>query len=99
MGQIKWTRLAFQDLDHIEAFISADSEFYARNFIQKIISSTEVLANFPMTGRIVPEFETPTIRELIIGNYRVVYRIRSKNVTIVRVHHSAQILSGKSLKD
>ena len=98
MGQIKWTPSALKDLDNIEAFISQDSQYYARKFIERLLSRADALSEFPMSGRIVPEFENPAIRELIIGSYRLVYRIRRESIRVVRVHHSAQLLTLKSLR-
>lgn len=51
-----------------------------------------------MIGRVVPEFGTEEIRELIYGRYRIVYKIvDKKDIDIVTIHHSAQILSEDSL--
>jgi len=44
----------------------------------------------PESGRIVPEKESPEIRELIEGNYRIFYRLRKDKVIILRIHNSAK---------
>jgi toxin ParE1/3/4 len=71
---------------------SKDSKFYADRFIGKIISRIDQLESFPNSGRVVPEFNSEIIRELIEGNYRIVYQINSDNIGIVRIHHSSREL-------
>ena len=52
----------------------------------------EGLADFPESGRIVPEFNDPTIREVVRKPCRVVYRIdhEKRIVEIARVWHAAR---------
>jgi addiction module RelE/StbE family toxin len=91
--KVTWTRLAEKDLDEIEVYISQDSPYYARRTVEKILSRVEMLRDFPLIGRIVPEFNNQNIRELIEGNYRIVYFLISKTeIIITRVHHGARLL-------
>jgi toxin ParE1/3/4 len=83
---------AIDDLRSIHDYISKDSILYADRFVDKIINRVSQLENFPKSGRVVPEFDSPLIRALIEGNYRIVYKISSDQVAIVRVHHSARQL-------
>lgn len=92
MVEIVWTELAVEDLRSIHEYISKDSKVYAERVVDKIISRVEQLENFPKSGRVVPEFENDTIREIIQSNYRIIYKISSKQVSIVRIHHSAKLL-------
>jgi toxin ParE1/3/4 len=93
MAQVSWTKLAIEDLKSIYEHISIDSKQYAWRLVEKITERVGQLETFPVRGRIVPEFENETIRELIEGNYRIVYKIKSKQeVAIVRVHHSSRLL-------
>jgi toxin ParE1/3/4 len=92
MVKIVWTEFALEDLKSIHGYISKDSKIYADRFIEKLISRVDQLENNPESGRIVPEFNIEIIRELIEGNYRIIYRINSDFVGIVRVHHSARQL-------
>lgn len=78
------------DLRAINDYISLDSKLYAIRFINKLILRVDQLINFPESGRIVPEKEDSTIRELIEGNYRIFYKIQRHNVTILRIHHSSK---------
>jgi plasmid stabilization system protein ParE len=89
---IIWSEWAIGDLKSIYDFIALDSEFYADRQIDRIINSAGHLAVFPNSGRVVPEFNNDTLRELIEGNYRIVYSILNEQVEIVRIHHSAKII-------
>lgn len=93
MGKITWTVLAELDLLEIESYIAQDSPTYAIITIEKIFDRAFILLKHPLSGRIVPEFENPNIRELIEGNYRIVYFLKNKHeISILRVHHAARVL-------
>ncbi|MBK7303932.1 MAG: type II toxin-antitoxin system RelE/ParE family toxin [Saprospiraceae bacterium] len=93
MVKVVWTKLALDDLKIIHTSISLDSTSYAGRFIDKLLNRVRQLENFPRSGRIVPEFGIENIRELIEGNYRIVYKLNNEGVFIVRVHHSSMMLS------
>jgi len=98
MVEINWTIRALDDLEDIAQYISKDSEKYAKITIQKLFNSPDVLSQNPKLGRVVPEFKIETIREIIKGNYRIVYKIISaKSIDILAVHHSARHLSADDL--
>lgn len=93
MVKIIWNDLALEDLKSVRDFTAKDSVFYANRFIEKIIKRVDQLGNFPRSGRIVPEFGIDSIRELIEGNYRIVYKIFDDHIVIVRIHHAARFLN------
>jgi toxin ParE1/3/4 len=92
MVKIIWTDFAIEDLRMIHEYISKDSKTYADRFVDRIIKRVDQLENFPKSGRVVPEFNSETIRELIEGNYRIIYQIRPEYIGIARIHHSARQL-------
>lgn len=96
MVKIIWTDFAIDDLKSIHEYIARDSKFYADRYIDKLISRIDDLENFPKMGKVVPEFNIENIRELIEGNYRLVYKINPDYIGILRVHHSARILKSLS---
>jgi toxin ParE1/3/4 len=51
-----WTNPAKEDLKSIHDFIAADSRFYAEKVIENIISRTEQLIEFPLSGRVFRKF-------------------------------------------
>jgi plasmid stabilization system protein ParE len=44
-------------------------------------------------GRVVPELEEPTVRELIVGRYRLIYEIDGADVNILGLIHGARDLA------
>ena len=91
-AKIIWAPHAVRNLEEICSFIALDSEKYASVFAQRIIAAVEDLADFPEIGRIVPEYHIPEIREKILGNYRVVYKIKHETIEIVTIVHGASLM-------
>ena len=99
MVEINWTELAVQDLKDIYDYIAQDSEKFALLTVNKFYFEADYLKDFPKIGRIVPEFKSSAIRERIIGNYRLIYFVKSKSeVVILRVYSSWRKLSKGKLK-
>ncbi|SNS71035.1 addiction module toxin, RelE/StbE family [Ekhidna lutea] len=93
MAEVIWAHGARSDLRQIYDYIAEDSPLYAERFILKLIDKVNVLKEYPNSGRMVPEFENLKLRELIEGNYRIIYKIEpDSKIGIVRVHHSSQLL-------
>jgi len=93
MVKIVWTEASINDLREIFEYISEDSIRYANLTINRIYQGSQIVTTNPNIGKIVREFNNPYIRELIFGNYRAIYRIKSdKQVNILRVFHSARLL-------
>lgn len=97
--KLLWTEQALISLRSIQNYIeSSSSEEVAKNFIKKLIDKTELLSTFPAMGRTVPEINSETFRELIEGNYRIVYRLTSEAIEILTVFEGHKILEIKELK-
>jgi plasmid stabilization system protein ParE len=58
----------------------------------------EHLKEFPESGRIAPETDNMTVRELIYGNYRIIYRVEEKRLSVLTVRHGKQVLPLDELK-
>jgi addiction module RelE/StbE family toxin len=88
---ILWTEQAQADLAAIHTFISHDSARYADVVVAELIVATERVALFPESGRAVPEFENPDVREVIRPPYRIVYRlVGDDHIHVLTVHHAAR---------
>jgi plasmid stabilization system protein ParE len=86
-----WTKQALADLAAIRAFISQDSPHYASVIVSRLIAATDRLVPFPESGRAVPEFDDPLVREVVDRPYRIVYRlVGSDEVHVLTVHHASQ---------
>lgn len=99
MVKINWTQLALSDLEDIHEYISKDSHRYAQITVNKLYNRVESLKRQPISGRIVPEFEDTSIRELIEGNYRIVhYLVTDERIDILRIYHTARKMEKSRLK-
>jgi toxin ParE1/3/4 len=87
-----WTENALQDVEAIVAYIGRDSPHYAVLTAERILQTVERLAEFPRSGRVVPEFQDAYLREVFLRQYRIVYRVAGETVTIITVVHGARLL-------
>src|SRR5262249_48502524 len=97
MAQVRWTLQAVDDLEAVCLFIARDAPQLASIFAERALRTTERLVTFPNSGRIVPELNDPNLREIILGNYRLIYRIVQDAVQIITVHHGARRLDPAKL--
>jgi len=98
MVKIVWTELSLFDLKEIFDYIAANSHRYATITTNKIYQRVQVTADNPYTGKIVDEFNDKSIRELIEGKYRIIYRIKTNSqVDILRIYHSARLLKRNNI--
>jgi len=98
VAEVKWTPQALDDLEAICLFIARDAPPFAVVFAQRAFDTTDRLAAFPESGRIVPEVNDASYREIFLGNYRVIYRLRSGDVQVLTVHHGARKLNPSELE-
>jgi plasmid stabilization system protein ParE len=64
----------------------------ARGLKVRIDDATARLLDYPLLGRVVPEFEDPLIRELIVGSYRLMYRPDGDTIFVVTIIHGSRDL-------
>ncbi|NVM34218.1 MAG: type II toxin-antitoxin system RelE/ParE family toxin [Candidatus Lokiarchaeota archaeon] len=96
MVEIEWSQTSENDLNEIIDYIAQDSLEYALSFYEEVREKVENLVQFPKMGRKVPELDDPNIRELILRNYRLIYRIFEEKVQIIRLIHGSRILDFKT---
>lgn len=87
-----WTDESLKRLIEIEDFIAVDNPTRAEDFIDFLINKAELIPENPQMGRVVPEFSNPKIRELIVKNYRIVYRIRESIIEILTVFEGHRLI-------
>ena len=90
--EVVWSPESVEDLESIAQFIARDSAFYAGAVVERIIATARSLPQFPRLGRIVPEIEEESLRERLIYNFRLIYRIREESILVVAVIHGKQLL-------
>lgn len=92
MEKIQWLEEAIEDLNQIYNFISQDSVYYAIKTTEDILKRAEILKMQPYIGRKVISNDD-NIREIVYKSYRIIYKIDSNIILILRVWHSARLLS------
>lgn len=90
--KVKWTSVAWTDLELLADFISKDSSYYAASFVQEIKMASNSLKAFAERGRVVPELRRADIRELFVGNYRLIYQVTQDIVYILALVHGSRNL-------
>lgn len=90
--EVRWTEVALDDLDRVASYIARDSQNYAAAFVRETIEASKSLGTFAERGRVVPEWHDESIRELIIGNYRLIYQLAGALVFVVGFVHGSRNL-------
>jgi addiction module RelE/StbE family toxin len=99
VATVDWTGPALRDLEAIWAYIARDSEQAADLVRARLFNASERLEDFPFSGRILPEAESESIREVIVGSYRVIYHLISEEeIEVVAVIHGARSLTCSQLR-
>jgi plasmid stabilization system protein ParE len=88
--EVVWASSASDDLAAIVEFIRRDSEHYAASLTREIVRAAGSLGDMAERGQIVPEFQDEQIRELLIRQYRLIYRVRDQVVLVLAIVHGAR---------
>ena len=90
--KVIWSDEAIADLGDFVRRIAGDNHAAAETMGLTIFERTRMLAEFPQAGRVVPEARDPSVREIIVDPYRVIYELNAStgSVDILRVWHAAR---------
>ena len=88
--EVVWSLTATGDLESIVEHIFRDSEFYAATVARELVARARSLATLSERGRVVPEYEDPTVREIVVRRHRLIYRVGSDRVEVLRIIHGAR---------
>ena len=88
--EVIWTLRARETLDEAAAYVAEDSSEAALNLVERALDGAESLSTFSERGRLVPEFDDPTLREIIVYRYRLVYEVAPSQVTVLAFIHGAR---------
>ncbi len=89
--KVVWTDTAVEHLSSIHEYVAQNSPTYALRIVDRLTRRSRQIAQFPYSGRSVPELDLPQVREVLEGPYRIIYRIRTADrVDVLAVLHSAQ---------
>jgi toxin ParE1/3/4 len=90
MAKVIWAPSALEDIASIAEYIAEDSPEMASLFVHRLVEATDRLEEFPRSGRVIPEINNPTCREVIYGAYRIMYRVEGEEVWVTGVVHGAR---------
>lgn len=85
--RIVWSPVALRRIEEIVENMSSDRPAAAAGWSEGLFDLVGRLQEFPDRGRMVPELGHPSIRELIYGDYRVVYKIEGAKIEVLTVRH------------
>ena len=88
--KVHWTDTALEHLQAIHAYIANNSPQYALRTVDRLTRRSQQIAEFPLSGRAVPEFEHGQIREVLESPYRIICYIKPDQVDVLAVIHAAQ---------
>jgi addiction module RelE/StbE family toxin len=87
-----WSPQAIEDIQAIAEYIARDSTVYADATVERIFQAPERLIQFPKLGRIVPERNNESVREIFVFQYRLIYEIFASEIHILTVVHGKRII-------
>lgn len=94
--RLEWSPHARRDVEDIYDYIARDDPHAAAAWTDRLIERAEKATTTPRTGRIVPEWKDPHIREVLLRTYRIIYRIEAdclRVLTVIEGHKRLKKLS------
>ena len=85
--RVVWSPLALRRVGEAADFIARDNRAAAARWARGLFDAMKTLTAHAGRGRVVPELSREEIRELIYGDYRVVYRVAERRVDVLTVRH------------
>lgn len=91
--KVTWAPLAEQQVAEAFAYIAAERPAAALKWFERVVIATESLSELPDQGRMVPEAQRQSVRELLVEPYRVVYFRGDDGLLILTVQHERRDLN------
>lgn len=95
--KIIWSPLALEKLEAAAKYIALDKPAAADKWVNDVFDHADLLGTQPEIGREVPELISSSYREIIFGNYRIIYKIENE-INILTLRNSRQLLSPDNLE-
>ncbi len=96
--KLQWTETAKQDLLTIRRYIAMNNPAAAKSWFDRLKAKARSTIHSPYAGRMVPEFSRDDLREVIEGNYRIVYLIHGELLSILTIFESHRLFPNKNLQ-
>ena len=88
--EVIWTKRARDALDEAAAYVAQDSPETAVDLVERALDAAESLDTLSERGHIVPELDIPTVREIFVYKYRLVYEVAPSEITVLGFLHGAR---------
>jgi toxin ParE1/3/4 len=85
------------DIDAIAECIALDSPDYASLMVLRILEAGKKLEQFPEAGAALQGVGSDSYRQVVVGAYRIIYRVDLDVVRVARVYHGARLLNPSDL--
>ncbi|HSM91907.1 MAG TPA: type II toxin-antitoxin system RelE/ParE family toxin [Anaeromyxobacteraceae bacterium] len=95
--KVRWTEASARRIEEIRDFVARDDPSAASRLAAELVALGESLRALPLRGRRVPELPDPALRELILRNYRLVYRVRGSAVEVLTVFEAHRLIPTEDL--
>jgi addiction module RelE/StbE family toxin len=89
---LEWSEEALEDIESIATYIENDSPVYAKSVVSKFFEKAEILKDFSELGRMVPELNDATIREIFVYSYRLIYKLHDNKILFIAAIHGKRLL-------
>ncbi len=91
--KLRWSRRSQKDLLEIGRYIAKDNRRAASKWLERLRKRARQAAEHPLSGRMVPEHSRPDLREVLLRNYRIVYRVEADRIVVVTVFEGHRLFS------
>ncbi|HLM54647.1 MAG TPA: type II toxin-antitoxin system RelE/ParE family toxin [Pyrinomonadaceae bacterium] len=88
--RVFWTDAALGQLESIRDYLALTSPGYAQKVVGRLVRRSEQIADFPRSGRMVPEYEIDEVRQVIESQYRIIYLIKDDQIEILAIVHTSR---------
>lgn len=96
--RVRWSLLALRRVSEVVDYISADNPKAAREWADGVFAAVKRLERFAAQGRVVPEVGRPSIREVIYGDYRLIYKMEARAIGVLTVRHGRRRLDPREVR-
>lgn len=96
--ELRWSHSALEDVEDIARYLAREAPFYAQAVVERIVAKAVASVDFPLSGRVVPEWNRPEYRETFVYSYRVIYRISGRAVIVAAIVHGSRRIGAEPVE-
>ena len=85
--RVVWSDGALLEVEEALSYVATESPRAAARLVGQILAAAESLSTLSERGRVVPERGDPTIRELIVQPFRLIYHVAESEIVVLGLLH------------